>query len=152
MTQYHSYGVTMSDNQEAKLARAFKDKSPTILRLSNDELQTQLKNIEKAMTSGESVDDRISKTNSSRCKERRPIATTTLVSLGTKVPPMTNNLTPKVVPGLATDALSGLGWYKNKSRRGGFLIPQNKIDQLITHRNLLIEKTERTDSISSLIW
>ena len=25
------------------------------------------------MTSGESVDDRISKTNSSRCKERRPI-------------------------------------------------------------------------------
>lgn len=39
MTQYHSYGVTMSDNQEAKLARAFIDKSPTILRLSNDELQ-----------------------------------------------------------------------------------------------------------------
>ena len=39
MTQYHSYGVTMSDNQEAKSARAFIDKSPTILRLSNDELQ-----------------------------------------------------------------------------------------------------------------
>ena len=39
-------------------------------------------------------------------------ATTTLVSLGTKVPPMTNNLTPKVVPGLATDALSGLGNFE----------------------------------------
>ncbi|CAH3033557.1 unnamed protein product [Pocillopora meandrina] len=163
MTQYHSYGVTMSDNQEAKLARAFKEKSPTILRLSNDELQTQLKNIEKAITSGESVDDRISKTNSSRCKERRPIAASTLVSLGTKVPLMTNNLTSKVVPGIATNALSSLGnfemdkilgqgWYNNKSRRGGFLIPQNKIDQLITHWNLLTEKTERTDSISSLIW
>ena len=34
------------------------------------------------------------------------------MSLGTKVPPMTNNLTPKVVPGLATDALSGLGNFE----------------------------------------
>ena len=39
MTQYHSHGVTLSDNQKAKLARAFKDKSSITLRLSNHELR-----------------------------------------------------------------------------------------------------------------
>ena len=39
MTQYHSHGVTLSDNQKAKLARAFKDESSITLRLSNHELR-----------------------------------------------------------------------------------------------------------------
>ena len=38
MTQYHSHGVTLSDNQKAKLAKAFRDKSAITLRLSNHEL------------------------------------------------------------------------------------------------------------------
>ena len=37
MTQYHSHGVTLSDNQKAKLAKAFRDKSAITLRLSNHE-------------------------------------------------------------------------------------------------------------------
>ena len=38
MTQYHSHGVTLRDNQKAKLAKAFRDKSAITLRLSNHEL------------------------------------------------------------------------------------------------------------------
>ena len=57
ITQYHSHGVTLSDNQKAKLARAFKDKSSITLRLSNHELsrndelmltKTQLKKVSES--------------------------------------------------------------------------------------------------------
>ncbi|RMX48551.1 hypothetical protein pdam_00019402 [Pocillopora damicornis] len=70
MTQYHSHGVTLSDNQKAKLARAFKDKSSITLRLSNHELRrndelmltkTQLKKFQKAIASGVSVGVKLSK-------------------------------------------------------------------------------------------
>ena len=70
MTQYHSHGVTLSDNQRAKLARAFKDKSSITLRLSNHELRrndelmltkTQLEKFQKAIASGVSVGVKLSK-------------------------------------------------------------------------------------------
>ena len=70
ITQYHSHGVTLSDNQKAKLARAFKDKSSITLRLSNYELsrndelmltKTQLKIFQKAIASGVSVGVKLSK-------------------------------------------------------------------------------------------
>ena len=70
ITQYHSHGVTLSDNQKAKLTRAFKDKSSITLRLSNYELsrndelmltKTQLKIFQKAIASGVSVGVKLSK-------------------------------------------------------------------------------------------
>ncbi|CAH3132264.1 unnamed protein product, partial [Pocillopora meandrina] len=80
----------------------------------------------------------------------------TLVSLGAKVLPVATNPASKVLPGLATGALSNLanqaavnfgmdkilgqGWYQNTSQRGGFLILPNKIDQLNTYKNLLTKK------------
>ena len=72
MTQYHSHGVTLSDNQTAKLAKAFRDKSAITLRLSNHELSgndelmltnTQLlKKFQKAIASDKAIDVKISKT------------------------------------------------------------------------------------------
>lgn len=75
----------------------------------------------------------------------------TLVSLGAKVLPVATNPASKVLPGLATGALSNLGnfgmdkilgqgWYQNTSQRGDFLILPNKIDQLNTYKNLSTKK------------
>ena len=72
-----------------------------------------------------------------------------LLSLGTKMPqrllPMATNLASKVLPGLATGALGPLASLGNfgmdkilgQGQTGCFLIPQNKIDQLIAYKHLL---------------
>ena len=56
--------------------------------------------------------------------------------------PMASSLTSKVLPGLATGALSSLGNFGMDKILGqvfpdGFLIPQNKIDHLIQYKHLL---------------
>ena len=85
----------------------------------------------------------------------------TLVSLGAKVLPVATNPASKVLPGLATGALSNLGnfgmdkilgqgWYQNTSQRGGFLILPNKIEYIQKSFN---QKTEIADSCSFFsIW
>ena len=59
----------------------------------------------------------------------------------------------KVAPALATGALQALGSLGidkifGKGQTGGFLIPQNKIDQLIKYKDLLTKKQKRTNCIS----
>ena len=59
----------------------------------------------------------------------------------------------KVAPALATGALQALGSLGidkifGKGQSGGFLIPQNKIDQLIKYKDLLTKK--QTNRLSQL--
>ena len=71
MTSYYSHGVSLSDGQRQKLARAYQNNSAITIRLNkneltgNDELmlnRTQLNRIKKAMNNGTGVDIKISKT------------------------------------------------------------------------------------------
>ena len=66
------------------------------------------------------------------------------ISLGTKLLPYAT----KAVPALATGALSALGSLGinkifGKGQTGGFLIPQNKINQLIKYKDLLTEAQKK---------
>ena len=75
-------------------------------------------------------------------------------SLGTKLLPYATTAVSKVAPSLATGALSALGSLGidkifGKKQKGGFLIPQNKIDKLIANKHLLSKK-QKEDILAAL--
>lgn len=153
MTEYHSFKVTLSDGQKAELSRALMNKSPITIRLSNTELhgndelmltKTQIRRIQKAKSLGKGVDIKISRTQIKKVVQEWGSLWSSLFQLGTKLLPMA----AKALPGLATVALSSVGNFTmdkilGRGQTGGFLIPQNKIDQLIQHKNLLTEAQKK---------
>lgn len=154
MTEYHSYKVDLSDGQKTKLAKALSSRSPITLRLSSNELtgndellltKTQIKRIQKAKTLRKGVDIKISKAQIRNVVRSGGSLFTTLMSLGSRFLPMASNLASKVAPGLVTGIASSLGNFGmdkilGSGQTGGFLIPQNKIDQLVKYKNLLTKK------------
>ena len=151
---YIKYGVNLSDGQKDKLARALSNKSAITIRLTKSDLtgsddmmltKTQLKRIKKAMNNSTGVDLKISKTQISHVVQKGGSLWSSLFSLGTKAPPYATKAVTKVAPALATGALQALGSLGidkifGKGQTGGFLIPQNKIDQLIKYKDLLTKK------------
>ena len=80
-----------------------------------------------------------------------------LISLGTRALSYATSAISKAVPALATGAMSALGslgidkiFGKGVQQRG-FLIPQNKIEQLIKYRHLLYagQKKQILDSLQT---
>ena len=107
--------------------------------------KTQLKRIKKAMNNSTGVDLKISKTQISHVVQEGGSLWSSLFSLGTKALPYATKAVTKVAPALATGALQALGSLGidkifGKGQTGGFLIPQNKIDQLIKYKDLLTKK------------
>ena len=151
---YIKYGVNLSDGQKDKLARALSNKSAITIRLTKSDLtgsddmmltKTQLKRIKKAMNNRTGVDLKISKTQISHVVQKGGSLWSSLFSLGTKALPYATKAVTKVAPALATGALQALGSLGidkifGKGQTGGFLIPQNKIDQLIKYKDLLTKK------------
>ena len=151
---YIKYGVNLSDGQKDKLARALSNKSAITIRLTKSDLtgsdelmltKTQLKRIQKAMNNSTGVDLKISKTQISHVVQEGGSLWSSLFSLGTKALPYATKAVSKVAPALATGALQALGSLGidkifGKGQTGGFLIPQNKIDQLIKYKDLLTKK------------
>ena len=151
---YIKYGVNLSDGQKDKLARALSNKSAITIRLTKSDLtgsddmmltKTQLKRIQKAMNHGTGVDLKISKTQISHVVQKGGSLWSSLFSLGAKALPFATQAVSKVAPALATGALQALGSLGmdkifGKGQTGGFLIPQNKIDQLIKYKDLLTKK------------
>lgn len=62
---------------------------------------------------------------------------------------MASSAVSKILPGLATGALTSLGSFGMDKilgqgiQTGGFMIPQNKINQMIVYKHLLTEKQKR---------
>ena len=115
--------------------------------------KTQLKRIQKAMNNGTGVDLKISKTQIRHLVQEGGSLLSSLLTLGTKALPYATKAVSKVVPALATGAVQALGSLGvdkifGKGQSGGFLIPQDKIDQLIKYKDLLTKNTERTDCFS----
>ena len=151
---YIKYGVNLSNGQKDKLARALSNKSAITIRLTKSDLtglddmmltKTQLKRIQKAMNNSTGVDLKISKTQISHVVQEGGSLWSSLFSLGTKALPYATKAVSKVVPALATGALQalcslGIDKIFGKGQTGGFLIPQNKIDQLIKYKDLLTKK------------
>ena len=151
MTKYYSYGVSLSKGQLEKLLRAYKNNSAITIRLAKNELsgpheliltKTQINKLRKAVTQGRGSDIKISKKQIRKAVKHGDSLWGSLISLGSKLLPMAKPLTKKAVAPLATGALSGLaslGVDKifGEGQRGGFLIKQDKIAQLIAYKHLL---------------
>ena len=160
---YVKYGVNLSAGQKEKLAKALSNKSAITIRLTKSDLtghdelmltRTQLKRIQKAMKNKTGVDLKISKTQIRHLVQEEGSLWSSLLTLGVKALPYATKAASKALPALATGALSGLaslGVDKifGKGQTGGFLIPQNKIDQLIKHKDLLTKK-QKEQIVSAL--
>ena len=151
MTKYYSYGVSLSKGQLEKLSPAYNNISAITIRLTKNELsgphelmltKTQINKLKKAMSQGTGSDIKISKTQIRKAVRQGGSLWGSLISLGSKLLPMTMPIVKKAAAPLVTGALSGLaslGVDKifGKGQRGGFLIPQDKIAQLIAYKHLL---------------
>ena len=160
---YVEHGVNLSAGQKKRLAKALSNRSPITIRLSNSDLTgshqlmltiTQLKRIRKAMNNGTGVDLKISKTQISHLVQEGGSLWSSLLRLGTTALPYATKAVTKVAPALATGALQALGSLGidkmfGKGQSGGFLIPQNKINQLIHYKDLLTKK-QKEDIVSAL--
>ena len=160
---YVEHGVNLSAGQKKRLAKALSNRSPITIRLSNSDLTgshrlmltiTQLKRIRKAMNNGTGVDLKISKTQISHLVQEGGSLWSSLLRLGTTALPYATKAVTKVAPALATGALQALGSLGidrifGKGQSGGFLIPQNKINQLIHYKDLLTKK-QKDDIVSAL--
>ena len=94
------------------------------------------------------VDIKISKTQIRKVAKQGGSLWSSLFSLGAKLLPMATKAATKALPALATGTLSGLanvGVDKifGKGQVGGFLIPQNKVDQLIKYKDWLTEAQKK---------
>ena len=166
MTKYFEYGVSLSDGQKTNLARAIKTGSELTLRLKNNQLswgdelmltKTQVNKIKKAISKKSGVDIKISKTQIRKSVKQGGSLFSSLALLGAKALPFVTKAASKALPALATGAVSALGSLGidkmfGKGMSGGFLIPQNKIDQLIQYKDWLTKKPKRTNFGSSSIW
>ena len=144
MTTYLEYHVNLSDGQKENLAKAMKTGSELTLRLKNNQLRgndelmltkTQVNKIQKSVANKTGVDIKISKTQIRRSVKQGGSLFSSLAMLGAKALPYVT----KMAPALATGAVSALGslGIDKIFGKGGFLIPQNKIDQLIKHKDWL---------------
>ena len=163
MTQYLPYGKKLSKGQKEKLARAYSNNSAITIRLNRNELQgndelmltkTQLKRIQKAMKNNKGADINISKTQIHKAFRHGGSLWSSLAGLSSKCLPMAILLAKKAAGPLATGALSGLaslGIDKifGKGQKGGFLIPDSKINQLIKYKKYLTTK-QKQDILNAL--
>ena len=164
MPLYLEYHVNLSEGQKANLAKAIKTWSKITLRLKNSQLKgsdetmltkTQVNKIRKAMDNGTGIDIKISKTQIRKSVIQGGSLWSSLTTLGAKALPYVTKAASKALPALATGAVSALGSlgvdkiFGKGVQTGGFLIPQNKIYQLIKHKGWLSEAQKKTDFIST---
>ena len=156
---YIKYGVNLSTGQRNKLAKALSIRSAITIRLTKSDLtgsddlmltKTQLKRIQKAMKNNTGVDLKISKTQINHIVQKGGSLWSSLLGLATKALPYAS----KAVPALATGAMQALGSLGidkifGRGQQGGFLIPQDKINQLIQYKDLLTKKQK--EQIASAI-
>ena len=156
---YVKYGVKLSADQKKKLAKAVNDKSAITLRLNNNDLkgddmlmltQTQIKRIKKSILNKSGTDLKISKTQIRKVIKKGGSLWSSLLNLGMRALPYAS----KAVPALATGAMQALGSLGvdkifGRGQSGGFLIPQDKINQLIQYKDLLTNKQK--EQIASAI-
>ena len=166
-TTYIPHGVTLSQNQRVKLAKALEKREPITIRLSHSELtgpdelmltKTQIGRINRGLTSGKGVDIKISKTQIGKVVKKGGSLFSSLAALVPTLLPKAMQVASKVVPGLAMGALGSLGNFTmdkilgqghTTPMCGGFLIPQDKVDKLIANKKYLTKK-QKEDILSAL--
>ena len=153
MTQLYEIKVSLSPNQKKNLSNAFHKRETIVLRLTKDSLtgndtlyvpSNVVKRLAKSKKLKKGMDIKLAKTNIR--KQVGGSLLTSILTLGrTLVPTIGKTLGLSALAGLASEGASQV--VKKIAGKGvqsgGFLIPQNKIDQLIAYKHLLTDKQKR---------
>ena len=153
MTQLYEIKVSLSPNQKKNLSNAFHKRETIVLRLTKDSLSGNdtlyvppnvVKRLAKSKKLKKGMDIKLAKTNIR--KQVGGSLLTSILTLGrTLVPTIGKTLGLSALAGLASEGASQV--VKKIAGKGiqsgGFLIPQNKIDQLIAYKHLLTDKQKR---------
>ena len=153
MTQLYQINVKLSANQKKNIADAYHKRETIVIRLTNDSLHGNdtlnvpamvKKRLEKNRKLNKGMDIKLSKTNI-----RKQVGG----SLLTSVISMARMFGPTIAKTLGLSALAGAAGAAGSPvvkkiagkgvQRGGFLIPQNKIDKQIANKNLLSAKQKK---------
>ena len=159
MTELYEIKVRLSPNQKKNLSKAYHKKETIVLRLTRDSLsgndtlyvpQNIVKRLDKNRKLKKGMEIKLSKTNIRRQVGGSLLST--VLTLGRSFgPTIAKTLGLSALGGLASEGASQI--VKKISGKGvqagGFLIPQNKIDQLITYKHLLTTK-QKKDILNAL--
>ena len=159
MTQLYEITVRLSPNQKKNLSKAYHKRETIVLRLTKDSLSGNdtlyvplniVKRLGKNRKLKKGMDIKLSKTNIR--KQVGGSLLSTVLTLGRSFgPTIAKTLGLSALGGLASEGASQI--VKKISGKGvqtgGFLIPQNKIDQLITYKHLLTTK-QKKDILNAL--
>ena len=147
MTQLYEIKVSLSPNQKKNLSNAYHKRETIVLRLTKDSLSGNdtlyvpsnvVKRLKKNQKLRKGMDIKLAKTNIR--KQVGGSLLTSILTLGrTLAPTLGKTLGLSALAGLASEGASQVV----KKISGGFLIPQNKIDQLIAYKHLLTDKQKR---------
>ena len=159
MRQLYEIKVSLSPNQKRNLSNAYHKRETIVLRLTKDSLsgndtlyvpQNIVKRLGKNRQLKKGMDIKLSKTNIR--KQVGGSLLSTVLTLGrTFGPTIAKTIGLSALAGAASEGASQI--VKKISGKGvqtgGFLIPQNKIDQLITYKHLLTTK-QKKDILNAL--
>ena len=144
MTELHEIRVSLSPNQKKNLSNAYHKRETIIMRLSKDSLSgndilyvplTVAKRLLKSRKLNKGMDIKLAKTNIR--KQVGGSLLTSILTLGrTLAPTIGKTLGLSALAGLASEGASQVV----KKISGGFLIPNDKINQLIAYKHLLTDK------------
>ena len=153
MTQLYEIKVSLSPNQKKNLSNAYHKRETIVLRLTKDSLSGNdtlyvpsnvVKRLKKNQKLRKGIDIKLAKTNIR--KQVGGSLLTSILTLGrTLATTLGKTLGLSALAGLASEGASQVV----KKISGGFIIPQNKIDQLIAHKHLLTNK-QKKDILNSL--
>ena len=147
MTQLYEIKVSLSPNQKKNLSNAYHKRETIVLRLTKNSLSgndtlyvpsTVVKRLAKSQKLEKGMDIKLAKTNIR--KQVGGSLLTSILSLGrTLAPTIGKTLGLSALAGLASEGASQVV----KKITGGFLIPNDKINQLIAYKHLLTDKQKR---------
>ena len=159
MTQLYEIKVSLSPNQKKNLSNAYHKRETIVLRLTKDSLsgndtlyvpQNIVKRLNKNRNLKKGMDIKLAKTNI-RKQVGGSLLSTILNLARTFAPTIAKTIGLSALAGAAGEGASQI--VKKISGRGlqtgGFLIPQNKIDKLITYKHLLTTK-QKQDILNAL--
>ena len=149
MTQLYEIKVSLSPNQKKNLSNAYHKRETIVLRLTKDSLsgndtlyvpQNIVRRLTKNRQLHKGMDIKLAKTSIQ--KQVGGSLLSTVLSLGkTFAPTIAKTLGLSALAGLASEGASQVvKKISGKGQTGGFLIPQNKINQLIAYKHLLTDK------------
>ena len=147
MTQLYEIKVSLSPNQKKNLSNAYHKRETIVLRLTKNSLSgndtsyvpsTIVKRLAKSQKLEKGMDIKLAKTNIR--KQVGGSLLTSILTLGrTLAPTIGKTLGLSALAGLASEGASQVV----KKITGGFLIPNDKINQLIAYKHLLTDKQKR---------